>query len=131
MYFYLVWSTRHSLVFLVWLAAMQCLQSMRDLSRTRLAEQMRSERTRYSRRSLQLGRILTTEEGRNMVRQIDDDGRAKAERLLKELEEKDSKMCKKWVDATAKIARAWRKEGKLKPFYVVDAYGKGRDLVRC
>jgi hypothetical protein len=51
------------------------LQSMRDLSRTRLAEQMRCERARYSRRSLQSGGILTTEEGRNMVRQIDGDGR--------------------------------------------------------
>jgi hypothetical protein len=52
----------------------------------------------------------------------DDDERAKAERLLK-----DTKMRKKWV---AKIARAWRKEGKLKPLYIVDALGKGRELVR-
>jgi hypothetical protein len=80
---------------------------------------------------LQSGGILTTEEGRNMVRQIDDYGRAKAERLLKKLEEKDSKMRKKWVDAATKIARAWRKEDKLKPFYVVDSYGKERELVRC
>jgi hypothetical protein len=108
------------------------LQSMRDLSRTRLAEQMRSERARYStsRRSLQSGGILTVEDGRHMVRQTDDDERAKAERLLKRLEEKDSKMRKKWVDAAAKIARAWRKEGKLKPLYIVDALGKGRELVR-
>jgi hypothetical protein len=41
-----------------------------------------------------------------MVRQNDDDERAKAERLLKRLEEKDSKMRKKWVDAAAKIACA-------------------------
>jgi hypothetical protein len=62
-----------------------------------------------------------------MVRQTDDDERAKAERLLDRLEEKDSKMRKKWVD---KIARAWRKEGKLKSLYIVDALGKGRELVR-
>ena len=31
----------------------ELLQSMRDLSRTRLAEKMRSKRSRYSRRSLQ------------------------------------------------------------------------------
>jgi hypothetical protein len=65
-----------------------------------------------------------------MVRQLDDDERAKAERLLKRLEVKDLKMRKKWVEATANIARAWRKEGKLKPLYIVDAFGKGRDLVR-
>jgi len=65
-----------------------------------------------------------------MVRQLDDDGRAKAERLLKRLEEKDSKTRKKWADAATKIARAWRKEGKLKPLYIVDAAGKGRELVR-
>jgi hypothetical protein len=62
-----------------------------------------------------------------MVRQNDDDGRAKAERLLKRLEEKDSKMRKKWVDAAAKIARAWQKEGTLKPLYIVDALGNGRE----
>jgi hypothetical protein len=66
-------------------------------SRTRLAEQMRSERARYStsRRSLQSGGILTVEDGRHMVRQTDDDEQAKAERLLNRLEEKDSKMRKK------------------------------------
>jgi hypothetical protein len=108
------------------------LQSMRDLSRTRLAEQMRSERARYntSRRSLQTGGILTMEDGRQMVRQTEDDERAKAERLLRRLEEKDSKMRKKWVEAAAKMARAWRKGGKLKPLYIVDALGKGRELVR-
>jgi hypothetical protein len=102
---------------------------MRDLSRTRLAEQMRCERARYSRRSLQSGGILTVEEGRHMVRQIDDDERAKAERLLEKAGLENA--TKKWVDAAAKIARVWRKEGKLKPLYIVDAYGKGRELVRC
>jgi len=63
-----------------------------------------------------------------MIRQSDD-GRAEAERLLRGLEEKDSKMRKKWVDVAAKIARAWRKERKLKPLYMVDAYGKRRELV--
>ena len=69
------------------------------------------------------------EDERHLVRQLNDDERAKAERLLKRLEEKDSKMHKKWVDAAAKIARAWQKEGKLKPLYIVDAVGKGRELV--
>ena len=56
---------------------------MRDLSSTQLAEQMRSERARYSRRPSQPRGILAVEEGRHMVRQSDDDERAKAERLLK------------------------------------------------
>jgi hypothetical protein len=55
---------------------------MHDLSRTRLAEQMRSERAMYNRRSLQSGGILIVEGGRHMIRQSDDDERAKAERLL-------------------------------------------------
>ena len=41
-----------------------------------------------------------------MVRQLDDHEYAKMERLLKRLEEKDSKMRKKQVDPAAKIARA-------------------------
>jgi hypothetical protein len=75
---------------------------------------MQSGRARYSRRSLQFGGILTVEE----VHQLDDDERAKVERLLKRLEEKDLKMRKSWVDAAVKIARAWRKEGKVKPLIV-------------
>jgi hypothetical protein len=47
---------------------------MRDLSKTRLAKQTRSERDRSE-------RTITVEEGRHMVRQSDDDERAKAERL--------------------------------------------------
>ena len=38
-------------------------------------------------------------------------------------------MRKKWVGTAAKIARARRKEGKLKPLYIVDALRKGRELV--
>jgi hypothetical protein len=34
------------------------------------------------------------------------------------LEEKDSKMRKKWVDAAANIACAWLKDGELKPLYI-------------
>jgi len=79
------------------LQSTELLQSKRDLSRTRLAEKTRSERAMYGRRSLQSGGILTVEDGRHMVRQSDDDERAKTERLLKRLEEKDSKMRKKWV----------------------------------
>ena len=37
---------------------------------------------------------------------------------------------KKWIDAASKIAHSWRKEGKLRPLYVVDAYSKGGELVR-
>jgi hypothetical protein len=71
----------------------ELLRSMRGLSRTRLAEQMRSERASHNRRSLQYGAILTVaEEGRHMIRQSDYDERAKAERLVKRLEEKDSKV---------------------------------------
>jgi hypothetical protein len=70
---------------------------MHYLSRTRLAEQMRSERARCStsRRSVQSGGILTAEDGRHMVRQTDGDKRAKAVRLLKRQEEKDSRMREK------------------------------------
>jgi hypothetical protein len=37
------------------------------------------------------------------TRQTDYDERAKAERLLNRLEEKDSKMRKKWVDIVVKL----------------------------
>jgi len=70
----------------------ELLQNMRDLNSARLAERMRSESAGRSRRSLQPVGILTVEEGRHMVRQLEDDERAKAERLLKGPEERDSRM---------------------------------------
>jgi len=59
------------------------LQSMHDLSRTRLAEKMRSERARYSKRFLQSGGILTVEGGRHMVLQSDD-GECKGREIVEE-----------------------------------------------
>jgi hypothetical protein len=61
---------------------------MHGFSRTRLAEQMRNKCARYStsRRSLRSRGILTVEDGRHMVRQMDDNERAKAGRLLKRWE---------------------------------------------
>jgi hypothetical protein len=76
----------------------------------------------YSRRSLQSG---GKRKGQN------DDEREKAERLLKRLEEKDSKMRKKWVDAAAKIAGAWRKEGKLKPLGKRERVGTRLNSLSC
>ena len=64
-----------------------------------------------------------------MIHQSDDDERAKVQRLLKGMEERDPKMRKNWVGAAAKIARVRRKEGKLEPLYIADASGKGRELV--
>jgi hypothetical protein len=39
-----------------------------------------------------------------------------------------AKMRKRWLYAAAKIEGAWRKEGKLKALYIIDAYGKGTQL---
>jgi hypothetical protein len=64
------------------------LQSMRGLSRTRLAEQLRGERAKYStsKQPLQSRKILTVEVKRHIIRQTYDK-RAKAERFLNRLEE--------------------------------------------
>jgi hypothetical protein len=43
------------------------------------------------------------EDQRQMVRQREDDERAKVGRLLRWLEEKASKMLTKWVEAAAKL----------------------------
>jgi hypothetical protein len=86
---------------------------MRDLSRTRLVEKMRSERAMYSRRSLQSRGTLTIEDGRHMVRRLDDDECAKAVRFLKRQEEKDLKMSKKWVEAAAKNCTCMAEEREI------------------
>ena len=49
--------------------------------------------------------------------------------MPKALIEKDPKLANQWVGVAAEIARVWGKEGMLKPVYMVDALGKGRELV--
>ena len=73
----------------------ELLQTMRDLKRTKLAESIRASQKAYSNRPLQAGGILPVHEGRAMVEIFKEDDHAKAEALIKRLDEKLKKQQQK------------------------------------
>ena len=85
----------------------ELLQTMRDLKRTKLAEEIRQQQKAYSKRPLQTGGVLPVSEGRAMVEHFKEDERAKAEALIKRLDEKLHKQHEKWYFEAAKKARDW------------------------
>lgn len=106
-------------------------QAMKDLNRSKLAEETRQKRRAYNNRPLQTGGVLTVAHARAMVQRQVEDERAKAEAVLQRLNEKERKLHQKASNEAAKKAREWRSKGTLKPIYIVDREGGGRHLIRC
>jgi hypothetical protein len=101
--------------------ATELVQTKRDLKRTKLAEQTARERRAQKNTPLQVGGVLTVEQGREMVHQRAENEVEKARRVLEAAEKKDRKTRKKVFIAAAKEARKWRLEGRLDPAEVVDS----------
>ena len=66
-----------------------------------------------------------------MVQKHEVNERAKAEEVLRRLDEKEKKQHQKQVNETAKKAREWRNKGILGLLYIVDKEGGGRWLKRA
>ena len=106
-------------------------QAMKDLNRSKLAEEIRQKRRAYNNKPLQTGGVLTVAHARAMVQRQEEDERAKAEAVLQRLDEKERKLHQKASNEAAKKAREWRNKGIIKPVYIVDREGSGRYLIRC
>ena len=85
----------------------ELLQIMRDLKQIKLAEKIHQQQKIYSKRPLQTEGVLPVSEGRAMVEHFKEDERAKAEALIKRLDEKLHKQHEKWYFEAAKKARDW------------------------
>jgi hypothetical protein len=105
-------------------------QTMRDLSRTRMAEGLRKQRKAGRNRPLQHGGVITVANGRKMVTQSDHKEEEVARQVLKRAATRRHNAMKRAFEATAKAARKRRLEGALEPLYVVDSIGGGRHLRR-
>jgi len=83
----------------------ELLQIMRDLKQIKLAEKICQQQKIYSNRPLQTGDVLPVSEGHAMVEHFKEDEHAKAEALIKRLDEKLHKQHEKWYFEAAKKAQ--------------------------
>ena len=105
-------------------------QTMRDLARTKMAEDLRKQRKVGKNRPLQSGGVITVSDGRRMVRQSDKNALEAARQMVERAAVRSRNALKRQFEATAKIARKKRLDGVLEPLYIVDAEGCGRYLRR-
>ncbi|KID81679.1 transposase [Metarhizium guizhouense ARSEF 977] len=102
-------------------------QTMKDLARTKMAEDLRKQRKVGKNRPLQ---VITVSDGRRMVRQSDKNALQAARQMVERAAMRHRNALKRQFEATAKIARKKRLDGVLEPLYVIDAEGCGRHLRR-
>jgi len=100
------------------------------LSRTKLAQETRKKQKAQKNIQLQTGGVLTVEEGRNMVERRVEDELSKARRMVEAAEQKRERTAKRVFEEVAKVARKKRLDSSLRPLYIVDSLGSGRELVR-
>ncbi|KJZ70610.1 hypothetical protein HIM_09998 [Hirsutella minnesotensis 3608] len=108
----------------------ELLYTMRDLKRTKMAEEVTRRRRSQKNQQLKAGGVLTVDHARKIVRQKDDDALEKARKIVERADAQMRNMYKKWFGEAAKVARKYRLDGRLEPLYIVDQEGKGRFLRR-
>ncbi|KAF6782265.1 hypothetical protein CSOJ01_16018 [Colletotrichum sojae] len=112
------------------LAAAELIQTRDDLSRTRLADQVRRARRAGKNRQLQSGGVLTMAQGRHIVAEKGLGEVAAAIAAKKRAADAIEKATKEVFKAAAKKARSWYMTNKLPAAYVVTSERSGRRLKR-
>jgi hypothetical protein len=102
----------------------------RDLSRTKYATAIRSQKRNEKNYKLQSGGVLKVSEARNMIIQKKGDDIAKAQRVLDRYAKKLHNTVKKGYFEAAKKAREWRRIGILDPLEILETGRAKRWLVK-
>ena len=110
--------------------ATELIQTKRDLGRTKMAEHLAQQRKALKNSPIQSGGVLTVAQGREMVRQREEDQVAKARKVVEAAELKALNARKRVFEEAAKHARKWRASERLGRAEVVDSDGGGRLLKR-
>lgn len=110
--------------------AAELIQTRDDLSRTRLADQVRRARRAGKNRQLQSGGVLTMAQGRHIVAEKGLGEVAAAIAAKKRAADAIEKATKEVFKAAAKKARSWYMTNKLPAAYVVTSERSGRRLKR-
>ncbi|KJZ68123.1 hypothetical protein HIM_12484 [Hirsutella minnesotensis 3608] len=110
--------------------ATELVQTKRDLGRTRMAERTQQQRRAMKNVQLQSGGVLSVSEGRQMVKQREEDQVAKARKVIEDAEKKARNARKRCFEETAKEARKWRASERLERAEVCDSERGKRWLKR-
>ncbi|KID81924.1 transposase [Metarhizium guizhouense ARSEF 977] len=105
------------------------MKTKRDLGRTQMAEHLAQQRKALKNTPIQSGVVLTVAQGREMVRQREEDQLAKARKTVEAAELKAVNARKRVFEEAAKKARKWRVSERLDRAEVVDSEG-GRRLLK-
>jgi hypothetical protein len=106
------------------------VQMQRDLSRTKYATAVRSQKRNAKNYRLQSGGILKVSEARNMIIKRKGDEIAKAQAVLDRYAKKLHNTVKKGYFETAKKAREWRRIGILDPLEILETGRAKRFLIK-
>ncbi|KJZ75905.1 hypothetical protein HIM_04729 [Hirsutella minnesotensis 3608] len=80
----------------------ELLYTMRDLKRTKMAEEVTRRRRSQKNQQLKAGGVLTVDHARKIVRQKDDDALEKARKIVERADAQMRNMYKKWFGEAAK-----------------------------
>ncbi|KAF5120292.1 hypothetical protein E5D57_013645 [Metarhizium anisopliae] len=107
------------------------IETKKELGRTKMAEHLAQQRKALKNTPIQSGGVLTVAQGREMVRQKEEDQLAKARKTVDEAELKAVNARKRVFEAAAKKkASKWRVSERLDRAEVVDSEGVRRLLKR-
>lgn len=108
----------------------ELVQTKRDLGRTKLAQETRKRQKAEKNIQLKTGGVLTVAEGREMVQRKVLDDIEKARKMVEVADQKLVRTAKRAFEEVAKVARKKRLNSLLKPLYIIDKLGGGRELVK-
>jgi hypothetical protein len=95
-------------------------QYKKHVLRNKQAEAQRDARRHSKNGILQRGGILKVADGRDMVRQAEEDDEKKAEKVVLAMRKREKMQMKKMHEEAAKLGRKLRLEGKLGPLEVYE-----------
>jgi hypothetical protein len=96
---------------------------MRDLKRTKIAEEVTRQQQSQTNQQLKSGGVLTVEHAHKIVRQKEDDTLEKARKVVERTDAQIKNMYRKCFGEAAKIARGYRLGRQLEPLYIIDQEG--------
>ena len=108
----------------------ELLHTMRDLKRTKIAEEVTRQQQSQTNQQLKSGGVFTVEHACKNVRQKEDDTLEKARKVVERADAQIKNMYRKCFGEAAKIACGYRLGGRLEPLYIIDQEGNGRSLRR-
>ena len=108
----------------------ELIQTKRDLGRTKLAQELCKRQKAEKNVQLKTRVILLVAGGRDLVQRRALDDIEMARKMVEAADQKLVRSAERAFEGVAKVARKKRANSSLKPLYIIDRFGGGRELVR-